>query len=114
MEGLSGDACFHFHSPNNTGVGGSRNPGACDETLHPGWNTLASYWRPGAVSYYYDGVFVGKVTTGITSQPMYLVLGNTMPNWWKQAEVPTTMRVSYVRVWQHPWAVTQQVDQTSS
>jgi beta-glucanase (GH16 family) len=92
MEGLSGEACFHFHSP----LGG---PGACVAGNYSGWHTFASDWEPGSVTYYYDGVKVGQITTGITSSPMYIILGIGIdgPN----PVVPTDMQIAYVRVWQH-------------
>jgi hypothetical protein len=89
MEGLGGQACWHFHDP----LGG---PGGCDTTLTPGWHTFASDWQPGSVTYYYDGVEVGRITTGVTSSPMYVILGNgALSN-----SVPDSMQVQYVRVWQ--------------
>ncbi len=91
MEGLGGTACWHFHDP----VGG---PGGCAGTVKPGWHTFASAWQPGSVTYYYDGIKVGKITTGITSAPMYLILDDTVAA--GQSETTTAMRVQYVRVWQ--------------
>ena len=93
MEGLNGTACFHFHDP----LGG---PGGCDRRLAPGWHTFASEWRPGVVTYYYDGARVGAVVTGITAQPMYLLIDNTVsPH--AGVAAGASLRVQYVRVWQH-------------
>jgi hypothetical protein len=51
------------------------------------------------VTYYYDGTDIGSVTSGITSAPMFLILsyasGHTI-------QAPATMKVDYIRVWQHP------------
>lgn len=93
MEGLSGQACFHFHDP----AGG---PGACDGRIVPGWHTFASDWQPGSVSYYYDGRYVGRIATGITSAPMYIVLDNTVAPGEARITTAASMRVAYVRVWQ--------------
>jgi hypothetical protein len=90
MEGLSGKACWHFHDPQ----GG---PGGCDTTLTPGWHTFASDWQPGSLTYYYDGVEVGSITTGIASAPMYIILGNGVD---PGNTAPDSMQVQYVRVWQ--------------
>ncbi len=92
MEGLSGQACWHFHDP----LGG---PGGCSTTITPGWHTFASNWQPGSVTYYYDGKNVGSISTGITSAPMYAVLDNTVAS---ADPTPTAaaMQVQYVRVWQ--------------
>ena len=93
LEGLGGQACFHFHSP----LGG---PGACDSTLTPGWHTFASDWQPGSVTYYYDGVEVGSITTGITNSPMYVILNNTVSSQDPGLAEADSMQVAYVRVWQ--------------
>jgi len=92
LEGLGGKACFHFHSP----LGG---PGDCDSSITPGWHTFASDWQPGSVTYYYDGKDVGSITTGITSAPMYLILGNGVSST-PGDTVADSMQVQYVRVWQ--------------
>jgi beta-glucanase (GH16 family) len=94
MEGLGGSACWHFHSL-------SGGPGNCaTNAITPGWHTFASDWEPGKVTYYYDGVDVGSIATGITGSPMYIALDNAV-----SAESNTVnsaaMQVSYVRVWQH-------------
>jgi hypothetical protein len=91
MEGLGGAACYHFHDP----LGG---PGSCTSTISPGWHTFASDWQPGSVTYYYDGVDVGSITTGITTAPMYLLLDDTVAG--GATAVPDAMQVQYVRVWQ--------------
>lgn len=94
MEGLDGTACFHFHDP----LG---HAGGCDRRLIPGWHTFASEWLPGSVVYYYDGARVGAVFTGITAAPMYVALDNTVSGRAATASVDDSMRVQYVRVWQH-------------
>jgi hypothetical protein len=90
MEGIDGRACYHFHDP----LGG---PGRCDRTITAGWHTFTSDWQPGSVTYYYDGADVGRITTGVTSAPMFLLLDNTTK---KGQAIPDSMRVQYVRVWQ--------------
>jgi beta-glucanase (GH16 family) len=96
VEGLGGQACWHFHDP----AGG---PGGCPtDAFAGGWHTFGADWEPGSVSWYYDGVPVGTVTSGITAAPMYLVLNlaaddeNGGP-----LQAPATLRVDYVRLWQH-------------
>jgi beta-glucanase (GH16 family) len=96
MEGLSGQACWHFHDPQ----GG---PGNCSKASYTGgWHTFGADWEPGSVTYYYDGTAVATINSGITSSPMYVILnlgadnGNSGP-----LQAPATMRVDYVRVWQH-------------
>jgi beta-glucanase (GH16 family)/transcriptional regulator with XRE-family HTH domain len=95
MEGLSGgQACFHFHST----AGG---PGTCVAGAYTGWHTFASDWEPGSVTYYYDGVKVGQITTGITASPMYIVLDNTVASANPALSKAADLQVAYVRVWQH-------------
>lgn len=93
MEGLSGKACYHF--PTAPG-----NPGGCAAGDFTGWHTFGSDWEPGSVTYYYDGVQVGQITTGITSSPQYLILDNSQGTYGGPTAVPSDMLVDYVRVWQ--------------
>jgi beta-glucanase (GH16 family) len=93
MEGLGGEACFHFHDP----LGG---PGNCASAITPGWHTFASDWQPGSVTYYYDGVEVGSITTGITAAPQYIILDNTVWTGETSTTEADSMQVAYVRVWQ--------------
>lgn len=94
MEGLSGQACYHFHS----NAGG---PGGCASGAFTGTHVYGARWEPGRVDYYYDGHLVGSITTGITSAPMYLILNNGIDNQNGGPQLaPATMHVSYVRVWQ--------------
>jgi beta-glucanase (GH16 family) len=92
LEGLGGEACFHFHDP----LGG---PGSCDTSITPGWHTFASDWQPGSVTYYYDGKDVGSISSGVTGAPMYLILGNGVSSTLSDT-VADSMQVAYVRVWQ--------------
>ena len=94
MEGLSGSACFHFHSP-------SGGPGGCASGDFTGWHTYGADWEPGSVTYYYDGEEVGRITTGVTSAPQYLILNNAVGGSGGQSVAPADMQVDYVRVWQH-------------
>lgn len=97
MEGLTGQACWHFRYP-----GG--NPGGCVRGIFTGgWHTFGANWEPGSITYYYDGREVGTVTSGITSAPMYLILNYATDHEFGGPVVaPETMRVDYVQVWQHP------------
>lgn len=94
MEGLDGQACWHFHSP----LGG---PGGCASANYTvGWHTFGADWEPGSVTWYYDGQAVGTVTSGVTNSPMQLIL-NIAIEPGDPVLAPATMRVAYVRVWQH-------------
>jgi beta-glucanase (GH16 family) len=96
MEGLGGQAAYHFH--NTSGGPGSSAKGS----YAGGWHTFAASWQPGSVTYYYDGKAVGKLTNGITSSPMYLILNNAVSSQYGgPTSAPATMKTDYVRVWQN-------------
>jgi beta-glucanase (GH16 family) len=101
LEGLGGQACYHFHYGTSNDPQG---PGACvNGTFTGGWHTFAADWEPGIITYYYDGVDVGALTEGITADPMYLILDLSLDHVYGGTIItPSTMRVAYVRVWQHP------------
>jgi beta-glucanase (GH16 family) len=96
VEGLNGQACWHFHY---TGGG----PGGCATGNYAGsWHTFGADWEPNSITYYYDGAQVGQITSGVTSAPMYLILNLAVDqSYGGPMQVPGTMRVDYVRVWQH-------------
>ncbi|MDQ6946454.1 MAG: glycoside hydrolase family 16 protein [Actinomycetota bacterium] len=99
MEGLSGAACYTFHSPTS-------NSGGCPNGHYAGWHTFASDWEPGSVTFYYDGVQVGQITSGpnsaVTGSPMFMVIANTVAAGIGGPTVsPADMEVDYIRVWQH-------------
>lgn len=94
MEGLAGKPCYHFHSP-------SGGPGGCANIGNPsGWHTFGADWRPGVVTYYYDGVQVGRITSGVTGAPMYLIanlgVSSTISG---PITTPSEMLVDYIRVY---------------
>ncbi len=94
VEGLAGSACWSFHNAQ-----GLRN--GCIRNLRPGWHTFASNWEPGSLTYYFDGVEVERLTSGITSAPMYIVLNNDVHSNMADVTEPAAMKVQYVRLWQH-------------
>lgn len=102
LESLEGTVCAHFHSLVNVNPG----LGTCDRYMTPGWHTIASDWEPGSVTWYYDGAEIGRITEGVTAAPMYIVIVNTVSVKGPAVTRPDTMRVAYVRVWQHPTSPT--------
>lgn len=94
MEGLGGGyAQYHFHSPTTHAGGGPK-------TDFTGWHVYAALWERGMVTYYYDGVQVGRLNSGITEFPMYLILNNGLSLEHGGAlSVPSTMQVDYVHVY---------------
>ncbi len=93
MEGLEGHACWHFHST----LGG---PGGCAPLASPsGWHTFAADWEPGSVTYFYDGTQVGRITSGITASPMYVILNLAVSQSISPpVQLPSEMLVDWVRV----------------
>ena len=99
-EGISGQVCAHLHSAvNPDGIGPGGGSGCPSGTYTGGWHTFAANWEPGIITYYYDGVDIGSVTSGVTSAPMFLVLDYATLS---VDVAPATMKVEYMRVWQHP------------
>ena len=96
VEGLGGQACWHFHDASGP-------QGGCEAAAFTaGWHTFGADWEPGAVTWYYDGIRVGTATNS-TSAPMYLALNLAADNeYGGPLQAPATMRVDYVRLWQHP------------
>ncbi len=100
VEGLGGQVCAHFHSAVDTqGAGPGGGTGCPGDADTDGWHTFAANWQPGSVTYYYDGVNIGSVTRGVTSAPMFIVLSYAAGAY---PSAPETMKIDYVRVWQHP------------
>ena len=62
-----------------------------------GWHTFGVDWRPGSLTFYYDGRKVGTQTRGVTGSPHYLILNNAISG--SARKVPSTLKVDYVRVW---------------
>ena len=93
VEGIAGRACFHFHAS-------AGESGGCTIAANPaGWHTYAADWRAGVVTYLYDGVQVGRLTQGITSAPMFVVLNLGLSSTVSgPVTLPSQMFVDYVRV----------------
>jgi hypothetical protein len=94
VEGLGGQACFHFHFSRHNP------PGGC-VGRYSGWHTFGVDWEASSITWYYDGAQVGQVTSNVTSSPMYLILNNCQGQYGGTTVVPSDMQVSYVRVWHH-------------
>jgi len=99
MEVLGGanPLCWHFHYS-----GGA--PGGCATVSNPaGWHTLAADWEPKSITFYYDGVKVGRISQGVTSSPMYLIANLAISTQvGGPLVVPAKVDVDWVHVWQRP------------
>jgi hypothetical protein len=91
-----GRTAFAYHFHNELGA-----PGGCVFKRRPGgWHTFGANWQPGAVTYYYDGRRVGRLTRGITRAPMFLVLSQSVnPTHASGIIRPAKALVDYDRVW---------------
>ncbi len=94
MEGLSGQACFHYHSP-------SGGPGGCVAGNFTGWHTFGETVQVTSstttlVTYYYDGVKVGS-ETGVNA-PHYIILNLGVGGYGGPLTAPSSMLVDYLRV----------------
>jgi hypothetical protein len=98
MEGLLGEACYHFHPPFPGGTGG------CASGNFYGWHTYGVDWEPGVVTFYYDGSQVGRVSSSeVEGAPQYLVMDMVPPGKYGGTLVaPGGLVLDYVRVWQPP------------
>lgn len=106
LEGLSGQACGHWHGgPNGDGIGWNVGSGCSSTSYTGGWHTFGADWQPGSVTWYYDGINMGTITSSQASQfgnalagsPQFLILGLANNN---PIVAPATQRNDYVRVWQ--------------
>jgi beta-glucanase (GH16 family) len=70
-----------------------------------GWHVFGAFWQPHKITFYYDGVKVGAVTSNdleggalITDSPHYIII-NLALNGEYPITVPSVMAVDYVRHW---------------
>jgi hypothetical protein len=98
VEGLGGLAQFHMNSTMDQPAIGFPGTGQGSSSLY-GWHKFGCNWVAGQIDYYYDGAFVGSITTGITTAPMYLILGITTGLYSGPIVAPSTVLVDWVSVW---------------
>ncbi|MDQ1519949.1 MAG: hypothetical protein QOI55_1022, partial [Actinomycetota bacterium] len=89
MEGLSGKACYHYHSV-------SGGPGGCAAGSFTGWHTYAEDVRHGVTTYFYDGRQVGWKLS--VTAPHFIILNLGVGGWGGPISAPSEMLVDYVRV----------------
>jgi beta-glucanase (GH16 family) len=76
-------------------------------TFGSGSHKLGMLWTPTSITWYVDGVQRCQATTGIPSQPMYIILNIDTGGWNNNVinsttVFPATMSVSYVHVYSAP------------
>jgi len=95
-EGISGDLEVTYHY----GVNGTHkwtSPKAITST--PGWHTITGVWKAGEWDTYYDGKLVSTITGVVVNDPMNVILTAYQGNWGDQPGVPSTLKVSDLRIW---------------
>ena len=98
MEGLSPRVpCWHYHYEDSNGE--HQSLGDCVYMDGTGWHTYAAHWEADKITYFYDGAEVSQVTTGIVDASHFLILNYGIRSDYG-IDVPATMEVDYVRVWQ--------------
>jgi hypothetical protein len=92
-EGLSGNACWHYHSP-------SGGPGGCvDGSKAAGWHTFGELvYGNGTVDYYYDGAPVGEITNAVNAAH-FLVAVYSVGSDGGPIAAGQSMQIDDVRVW---------------
>jgi hypothetical protein len=66
--------------PNYQWNNGSSSPGGSVGGDWAGWHTYGAYWTASVVTWYYDGVDVGRVSSGILSDPQFIILSMGYPS----------------------------------
>ncbi len=74
--------------------------GGCVALRHPGgWHVFGVDWERDSLTVYYDGAVVGRVTHGVTTAPMSLVLDDSVNPALGGPSRSSRLRIDYVRVW---------------
>ncbi|MGH9103183.1 MAG: family 16 glycosylhydrolase [Acidimicrobiales bacterium] len=99
---VTNDVSLTFHWPPNAQDGSDFE----GPDFTAGWHTFAVDWEPGHITWYVDGVARKTFSQSavVPSKPMYLIAnlaidGTDPPS--ASTPFPSTMRISYIRVWQH-------------
>lgn len=64
-----------------------------------GWHHFGVDWEPGSLTFYYDGVEVGKRTSHVTNSPHYIIANLSISG--RKVTAPQTVKVDHIRVWEH-------------
>ena len=99
MEGLGGKAAWHYHYGT---VSSPQSAGGSPALSNPvGWHIFAADWQPNAITFYYDGISVGQVTSDVVNSQMFLILNyGVSTSISPPVKVSSEFLVDYVRVWQ--------------
>lgn len=106
MESLGGELRWHYHwgaEPNNRSVASPDNKPPMFASAG-GWHTYGLKREAGKLTFYYDGVAYGTVTSNVVSSPHYVIFNHGLNDDYDQetdiTQVPATMEVDYFRYWE--------------
>jgi len=109
MEWLGNLSTTDFMTLHYTQNGAMKQSGASSQVLNfnTAFHQLGLLWTPTSVTWYIDGLQVAQSTSGIPSQPMYMILNIDTGGWSGNAiglttVFPIQLKVDYVRVWSAP------------
>ncbi len=97
VEGLGGEAAWHYHWGERAGVD-QANLGGAVAGDHTGWHVFAAHWESDRIDIYFDGGRVGSVKKNVQSDPHYLILGHSTSS---PGRVGSELVCSSVRTWTH-------------
>jgi hypothetical protein len=96
-EGLHGDLCVTYHYAVH---GTSVSTWPFGVTSAPGWHVVTGVWSSGRWDVYYDGKLVKAISGSyVVNDPMNIILSAYQGRPGNQPGVPSTLEVSYLRVW---------------
>jgi hypothetical protein len=95
-EGLSGDLTVTYHYGDN---GTPEFTSPFPVTSAPGWYVVTGVWTKGRWAVYYNGKLVKTISGVVVNDPMNIILTAFEGNYGNQPGQPSTLKVSYVRVW---------------
>ncbi len=98
VEGLHGQAAYHFHPIPRDGTDGPlTSPGAAYHGVNTGWHIWGCDWRVGKIEFFRDRVSAGVIESdGIIADPMYLILAYAVGGFGGPATA-STMLVEWIR-----------------
>lgn len=98
LEAFDGMAWAHYHYGHGESDWHPDNGVMVPGSWAGGWHTFAADWRPGRITFYYDGRKVWHTSTGVVNDPMYAIIDYTVNS--GDPVTRATMKIDYVRVWQ--------------
>jgi len=73
---------------------------AFKKDIYEGFHTYAVSWRPDAMTFFFDGIEVGKITEAVPSDPHYILANMAVQNIGVASDMPKAMEIDYIRAYQ--------------